>query len=74
MRDERLMLHEQQAEVKRREEAVAAREVRVTEQEKLIVAAAPTAEPVAPAPARSAMTRFTSAPFQMARSVFGGKK
>ena len=74
MRDERLMLHEQQTEVKRREEAVAARETRVAEMEKLIAAAAPTAEPAAAEPAKSAMTRFTSAPFHLARSVVGGKK
>jgi hypothetical protein len=74
MRDERLMLHDQQAEVKRRAESVAAREARVAEQEKLIAAAAPTAEPIASEHTMSAMTRFTSAPFNMARSVFGGKK
>ena len=74
MRDERIILHEQQTDMKRREESVAAREARVVEQEALIAAAAPTAEPIAGEHTMSAMTRLTRAPFSMARSVFGGKK
>jgi len=74
MRDERITFHEQQKEVKRREDAVAAREAQVAELEKIIAAAAPTAEPIASEHTMSAMTRLTRAPFDMARSVFGGKK
>ena len=75
MRDERIVLHEQQKEVKRREEEATAREAHIAEQEQAIAAAAPAAaEPIAGEHTMSAVTRFTRAPFDMARSVFGGKK
>jgi hypothetical protein len=77
MRDERIVLHEQQAEMKRREDAVAVREAHVAEREQLIAAAAAPvvmAELAESEHGRSAMARLTRAPFDMARSVFGGKK
>jgi hypothetical protein len=77
LRDERIVMHDQQAEVKRREEAVAAREARVAERERLIAetnTCAVSGEPVASEHTMSAVTRLTRGPFNMARSVFGGKK
>ena len=77
LRDDRIVLHDQQAEVKQREEAVAAREARVAECEQRIIAANPPAgsgEPIAGEHTMSAMTRLTRAPFGMARAVFGGGK
>jgi hypothetical protein len=56
---------------------VAAREARVAECEQRIIAANPPAasgEPIAGEHTMSAMTRLTRAPFDMARSVFGGSK
>lgn len=77
LRDERIVLQDQKSEVKRREEIVAAREARVAEREQLVAAASapvPSAEPIAGEHTISAMTKLTRAPFDMARSVFGGKK
>ena len=77
VRDERIVLKDQQAELKRSEEAVAAREARVTEREQLILAASEPAafgEPIAGEHTMSAMTRLTHVPFDMARAVFGGNK
>ena len=71
LRDDRIVLHDQQAEVKEREVAVAERERRVAEREQLVIDATP---PIAPEHTISAVTRLTRAPFNMARSVFGGKK
>jgi hypothetical protein len=71
MRDERIVLHDQQAELKQRLAAVTLREQRVAEREQLIAAATP---PVASEHTMSAVTRLTRAPFNIARSVFGGKK
>ena len=71
MRDERIVLKDQQAEVKQRETAVAARETAVAQREELVAAATP---PVAAEHTMSAVTRLTRGPFNMARSVFGGKK
>ncbi len=77
LRDERIVLSDQQTEVKRREEAVLRREMNVAAREQLIAATntdACTGEPIASEHTMSAMTRLTRGPFQMARSVFGGKK
>jgi hypothetical protein len=77
LRDERIILQDQQNDLQRRDEAVTAREAAVTEREQLLLAAAApvvTGEPIASEHTRSAVTRFTRAPFDMARSVFGGKK
>jgi chromosome segregation ATPase len=77
LRDERTVLHDQKAEVKQREEAVAEREAAVAVREDLIAAATPSKrsrEPIAAEHTMSAMTRLTRAPFDMARTVFGGKK
>jgi len=77
LRDERTVLHDQKAEVKEREAAVGLRETRVAEREHLIVAATASShsdEPIAGERTLSAVTRLTRAPFDMARSVFGGKK
>jgi len=77
LRDERTVLHDQKEEVKAREEAVAAREAVLAEREQLITAATSSSrsrEPIASEHTMSAMTRLTRAPFDMARSVFGGKK
>jgi hypothetical protein len=77
MRDERIILMDQQNDLQGRTEAVAAREASVAEREQLLVAAAAPVVlggPVASEPRMSAVTRLTRAPFDMARSVFGGKK
>lgn len=82
LRDERIIMADQLAEVKRREEAVAHREMNVALREQLIAATNTDAttgesiasEPVASEHAESAVTRLTRGPFNMARSVFGGKK
>lgn len=79
LRDDRITVREMEASVKRREEAVALREAQLAEREKLIVEATPAPAPVA-APTtdlednHSAVSRLTRAPFDLARSVFGGKK
>jgi len=77
MRDERIVLMDQQNDLQRRTEAVTAREARVAEREQLLMAAAAPVVlggPIASEHTMSAMTRLTRAPFDMARSVFGGKK
>ena len=77
LRDERIVLRDQQAEVKRREEAVAAREACLAKREELIFTAtgrSASGQPIAGEHTMSAMTRLTRAPFDMARSVFGGVK
>jgi hypothetical protein len=63
------------ASAKRREEAVAAREAVLAEREALVAAALPdTPQPIAAEHTMSAITRLTRAPFEIARSVFGGNK
>jgi hypothetical protein len=77
MRDERIVLHDQLKELKHREEVVTRREMNVAAREQLIAATntcAVSGEPVASEHTMSAMTRLTRGPFNMARSVFGGKK
>jgi hypothetical protein len=77
LRDDRIVLNDQHAELKRREEAVALREARVTEREQLIAqtnTCATSGEPIAAEHSVSAVTRLTRAPFNIARSVFRGKK
>ncbi len=75
LRDERLALRDQQQEMKARETAVTAREESVGEREQLIAdATAPSNQPVASEHTMSVVTRLTRGPFDMARSVFGGKK
>jgi hypothetical protein len=71
LRDERIVMHDQQAELKQRLAAVTVREKHVAEREQLVVEATP---PVAAEHTMSAVTRLTRAPFNIARSVFGGKK
>lgn len=76
LRDDRLAVREMEAAVKRREDAVAARESQLAERERLILAATGgTGSPGLPqnGDKSSAVTRFTRAPFDLARSVFGGK-
>ena len=71
LRDDRLNLKETAAVLKRREDALALREARLTErEEQLAVATASFTESLKAPP--SAMARFTQAPFAMAKSVFGG--
>lgn len=83
LRDDRIVIRDMEAAVKKREEAVAAREAKLAEREKLVLEA--TAQPAAPAARTgrtnppiddkgSAVDRLTRAPFDLARSVFGGKK
>ena len=77
MKDERIIFMDQQNDIKRREEAIIAREASVAEREQMLVAAAAPVvlgQPIASEHTMSAVTRLTRAPFNMARSVFGGKK
>ncbi len=75
LRDERIMLHGQAEALKQRETQVIAREIEVVQRESLL-AEVPDAEPqpIAGEHTISAMTRLTTAPFRMARSVLLGKK
>lgn len=80
LRNERIAMQDQENDLRRRVEAVTIRENRVTEREKMLAAAVmpatppPAAQPVAAEHTMSAVTRLTCAPFDMARSIFGGKK
>lgn len=77
LRDDRITMREQEIQMKRREEEVAEREARLAEREALVVAAAgavPAPAPVDEEEHVSAVSRITRVPFDMARSVFGGKK
>ena len=76
MRNDRIQMHDQQEILKRREAELAEREARVAEREKLVAEAlvGPESIPHAIEPPPSAVSRLTRAPFEMARSVFGGKK
>lgn len=78
LRDDRIMMRETEAVVKRRELAVAEREAQLAEREKLVLAATrpevTSASTVSDEPEASTVSRLTRAPFELARSVFGGKK
>lgn len=74
MRDDRISLRAHETAVKSREEAVTQREALATEREQLIAAATPAQRVAANGNTRSAMNRITSAPFELARSMFGGGK
>ncbi len=74
LRDDRLATRELEQQVKQREEAVAAREQAVAEREALIIAATPPPQPMGGEHGMSAATLFTRGPFNMARSVFRGRK
>jgi predicted nucleic acid-binding Zn-ribbon protein len=73
LRDDRIALREMETNIKRREEELALREARLAEREALVAAAAPAIEEEA-IEERSAVSRLTRAPLEMARSVFGGKR
>lgn len=74
--DDRISLQDLQKQLKKREEVVAGREARLVEREALITAttAKPAPQPTAGEQTMSAVTKITRAPFDMARSVFRGKK
>lgn len=78
MRHERVIAQDKENELKHRERAVAEREQRVAERERLltepVMADAEEPQPIAAEHTMSAVSRLTRAPFDMARSVFGGKK
>lgn len=74
LRDDRITIRELERLVKQREEALAEREMRLAEREALIVAATPATEQMVEEQGVSAVTRITRMPFDVARSVFGGKK
>jgi len=71
LRDDRIALREQEAFIQDREAAVAAREEQVAAREALVVAATPHGKA---GEQTSAVSRITRAPFDLARSVFGGRK
>ena len=74
LRDDRISIRELEIMVKQRAEEVAEREARLAEREALLAAASSAPVLVTEEETTSAVTRFTRAPFEMARSVFGGKK
>lgn len=71
LRDDRLNLKEATAVLKRREEALALRDARVTQREEQVHAAIEAN--IAEQTKSSALARFTQAPFAMAKSVFSTK-
>jgi len=71
LRDDRLNLKEAMAVLKRREEALALRDARVTQREEELHAALEAT--MAEHGKSSALARFTQAPFAMAKSVFSSK-
>jgi hypothetical protein len=73
LRDDRIAISELADATKRREEAVAARELRLAEREALVAAAIPEMMGNTPETGGSAMSKLTRGPFNLARSVFGGK-
>lgn len=74
LRDDRIAMQEMEVMIKRREEALAERETRLAEREALVTAATAVPVPVAEEAPVSAVSRITRMPFDVARSVFGGKK
>jgi hypothetical protein len=74
LRDDRISIREMELMVKRREQDVAEREARLAEREALVTAAMPAVDPTQEGHQPSAVSRITRAPFEMARSVFGGRK
>lgn len=73
LRDDRIAISELADATKRREEAVAARELRLAEREALVAAAIPELMAKTPESGLSAVSKLTRGPFNLARSVFGGK-
>lgn len=73
LRDDRMALRDMDADLKRREAALADREARVVAQEQQQAAAAATPVPE-PEAARSTMQRLTQAPFLAAKAVFRSGK
>lgn len=73
LRDDRIAISELADATKRREEAVAARELRLAEREALVAAAIPEMMAKTPETGGSTMSKLTRGPFNLARSVFGGK-
>jgi len=74
LRDDRISMRELELSMKRREQDVAEREARLAAREALVAAATLAGDSYQPGHTVSAVTRITRAPFDMARSVFGGKK
>ncbi len=75
LREDRHAIREQEVVLKRREATVAVREAQLAERETNAAGETPGSdEPVAGEHSMSAVTRLTRMPFDMARSVFGGRK
>ncbi|MEI6463778.1 MAG: hypothetical protein WCQ89_03585 [Verrucomicrobiota bacterium] len=75
LRDDRITLREHEAMIKHREAVLTDREAQLTEREALLINAAPLiAAPVDEEIEQSAVSRLSRMPFQVARSVFGGRK
>jgi hypothetical protein len=74
LRDDRHAMREQDAALKRREAAVVAREQQLAAREAIAQAQEAPPQPVAGEHTLGPVSRLTRVPFDMARSVFGGKK
>ncbi len=70
LREDRQAVRDQEVVLKRREAAVAVREVQLTEREEAMASG----QPIAGEHTMTVVTRLTRGPFDLARSVFGGKK
>jgi peptidoglycan hydrolase CwlO-like protein len=73
LRDDRMTLREQEARLKELRDELAEREARLLVRENAVAAASPSRAGVSET-SLAAMSRLTRAPFDMARSVFRGKK
>lgn len=74
LRTDRVQMRELQETLKRQKDELLAREAKLAEREALVTAAMPAnPQPIAGEHTLSVMTRLTRAPFDMARTVFGGK-
>jgi hypothetical protein len=74
LRDERIAIREMETQVRRRDEVMTARETLLAQREALTPVEATEETAAAPAQSKSAVSRFTLAPFNMAMAVIRGKK
>jgi hypothetical protein len=74
LRDDRISVQELEKQLKRREEIVTKREAQLAAREAFLKSAAAGAQPVNGQNPMSTVSKITAAPFNMARSVFRGKK
>jgi DNA repair exonuclease SbcCD ATPase subunit len=74
LREDRVLIRDQMETIKRKEASLLEREAKVAEREELIVAAVRGSAEAAAESSLSTMSRFTTAPFTLARAVFRRRK